>query len=111
MTLLLSHKQAHPHEKMLTEPPLVSNSLAEFGKQKIGQVKGQTNGHSHNTQAQHHDKPAEIKVQSDSEIWEKAHAHLIDTGVPWVPILIRKAKGCLLYVSVFCFRLYDYINS
>ena len=106
MPLLLSQKQIHPHEMMDTNLHAMSNGLVQMklAKQEKSHQNGQANGsvsHANGSAsyAKDHNQEESIGTQSDKEIWKKAHAHLIDTGVPYTPILIRKAKGCLLYVS------------
>lgn len=36
--------------------------------------------------------------QSDAAIWNKVHKSLMNIGIPQTPILIRRAKGVMLYV-------------
>ena len=100
MPLLVSAKQLHPHAMMHTEPHSLASGISDShpGKQAKSQTNGFQNGFS--SHADKHDDKEVLKAQSDEQIWAKAHAHLIDTGVPWTPILVRKAKGCLLYVNV-----------
>lgn len=37
-------------------------------------------------------------AQSDQQIWKKVNTSLMDIGVPVTPIMIRRAKGTMLYV-------------
>lgn len=37
--------------------------------------------------------------QTDAQIWAKVSSSLMNIGVPVTPIMIRRARGTILYVS------------
>lgn len=83
---------------MVSLPAALANKLSLNGKGN-----GASNGHSHAV-SDDADNEQQLKqsngvyAQSDESIWKKANANLMYTGVPWTPVLIRKAKGTMLYV-------------
>lgn len=40
-----------------------------------------------------------VYKQADEKIWKKVHSSLMNVGVPITPIIIRRARGTVLYVS------------
>ena len=47
----------------------------------------------------HHDQTNGEYEQTDAQIWKKAGKSLMNIGVPVTPVLIRRAKGVVLYVG------------
>lgn len=82
---------------------MVSLPAALANKLSLNNGNGSSNGHSHAV-SDDGDNEQQLKqsngvyAQSDESIWQKANANLMYTGVPWTPVLIRKAKGTMLYV-------------